>query len=269
MPFVDADHRVLINLLNQVDACVQEREETAVLGSILNALSHYTEYHFTREEKLMEMAGYIGVDTHKAVHRKLFHKVRAIFHSFAADPDSVAAEDVREFLNNWLTDHILVQDAGYRSVCIDNFEASKVAQTIPFIQNNGDQVPFQDWNLLRVLLVDDNPNFCRLIRTLLKAVGIENVEVRESPSDGLDYLLKRPADVVLCDWVMDEMTGTEFAEKLRELQVPSKLVMMTGYSVETMQDSTSHVDINAYLEKPVDPQALLETITRVAFSQTH
>lgn len=268
VPFVDADHRVLINLLNQVDTCVEEREESMVLGSILNALTHYTEYHFTREEKLMELADYDGVDAHKEVHQQLFHKVRAIFHSFAADPESVAAEDVRDFLSNWLSDHILVQDAGYRDACIDNLAASEAAETIPFIQGNGDQIPFKDLSLLRILLVDDNPNFCRLVRTLLKAVGIENVEVRELPSDGLDYLIRRPADVVLCDWMMDEMTGVKFAEKVRELELPSKIVMMSGLSIKTVKDNSRHVEINDYLEKPIDPQLLLETISRVAFSST-
>lgn len=43
--FVDADHKVLINLLNQVNNCIEEHEDTSVLGSVLDALVEYTDYH--------------------------------------------------------------------------------------------------------------------------------------------------------------------------------------------------------------------------------
>lgn len=198
VPFVDADHKVLINLLNQVDDCILEQEESTVLGSVLDALVYYTEYHFAREEKLMELAGFFGIDDHKAVHATLFHKVRAIYHSFEADRESVQIEDVRIFLQKWLTSHILIEDIKYRDACLNNQDAAQQAGMVPFIQTNGKNVPFSEWNLLRVLLVDDNPNFCKLVKTILKAVGISNIEVADTPSDGLAMLARRPADVILC-----------------------------------------------------------------------
>ena len=266
VPFVDADHKVLINLLNQVDDCITEQEESTVLGSVLEALVSYTEYHFTREEKLMELAGYPSIDEHKNVHQKLFHKVRAIYHSFAADRESVQVDDVRSFLQSWLTSHILVEDVKYRSTCIDKSEAAKQAGMVPFINTNGTHVPFNEWGFLRVLLVDDNPNFGKLVSTILKAVGISNIEVTQTPSEGLALMSRRPADVVLCDWVMDEMSGTQFAAKMGEMEIPSKIVMLTGYSIDTLQTKVSSPNISAYLEKPINAHNLLDTITRTAFN---
>ncbi len=266
VPFVDADHKVLINILNQVDDCITEQEESTVLGSALEALVSYTEYHFTREEKLMELAGYSNIEEHKAVHAKLFHKVRTIYHSFEADRESINIEDVRSFLKSWLTQHILGEDVKYRNICIDNQEAAHEAGMVPFIQANGSSVPFNEWGFLRVLLVDDNPNFCKLISTILKAVGISNIEVTGSAEDGLALLSRRPADVVLCDWVMDEMTGTEFAAKVEEMNLPSKVVMMTGYSIDTLKNEATDLNIYSYLEKPVNAHNLLDTITRTAFN---
>ena len=266
VPFVDADHKVLINILNQVDDCITEQEETTVLGSVLEALVSYTEYHFAREEKLMELANFENIDEHKAIHAKLFHRVRSIYHSFAADRESVQVEDVRKFLQKWLTQHILGEDVKYRSVCIDNQDAAHEAGMVPFIQSSSDSVPFDEWGLLRVLLVDDNPNFCKLIRTILKAVGISNIEVTGSPEDGLAILSRRPVDVVLCDWVMEEMTGTEFAAKVEEMELPSRVVMMTGYSIDTLKSKVSTKNISYYIEKPVNARELLDTITRTAFN---
>ncbi len=266
VPFVDADHKVLINLLNQVDDCITEQEESTVLGSVLEALVSYTEYHFAREEKLMELANFENIDEHKAVHAQLFHKVRSIYHSFAADHESVQVEDVRSFLQKWLTQHILGEDVKYRDICIDNQDAAHEAGMIPFIQTNDSHVPFNEWGLLRVLLVDDNPNFCKLISTVLKAVGIANIEVTGSAEGGLALLSRRPADVVLCDWVMDEMTGTEFAAKVEEMNLPSKVIMMTGYSIDSLKSKVTTKNISSYIEKPVNARDLLDKITSTAFN---
>ncbi|MCK5167107.1 MAG: bacteriohemerythrin [Rhodospirillaceae bacterium] len=266
VPFVDADHKVLINLLNQVDDCIAEQEESTVLSSVLESLIAYTEYHFAREEKLMELVGFSGFDEHKALHEKLFHKVRSIHHSFEADRESVSLEDVGSFLQSWLTQHILGEDVKYRDVCINNKDAAKEAGLVPFISSKDGNIPFNEWGLLRVLLVDDNPNFCKFISTILKAVGISNIEVTGSAENGLALLSRRPADVVLCDWIMDEMTGTEFAAKIEEMGLPSKVIMMTGYSIDELKSKSSETNISSYLEKPINAHDLLDTITRTAFN---
>lgn len=62
------------------------------------------------------------------------------------------------------------------------------------------------------------------------------------------------------------MTGTEFAAKVEEFNLPSKVVLLTGYSVETLQSKVSSDNISAYLEKPLNAHELLDTITRTAFN---
>ncbi|MDH3336043.1 MAG: response regulator, partial [Rhodospirillaceae bacterium] len=77
-----------------------------------------------------------------------------------------------------------------------------------------------DYSLMRVMLVDDNENFRTLVKTILKAAGITNIDCIASPLDAIDKLNDRPADVVLCDCVMDEMSGPAFAEKIKEMGIP-------------------------------------------------
>ena len=76
----------------------------------------------------------------------------------------------------------------------------------------------------------------------------------------------RPADIVLCDWVMDEMNGTEFAHKVSEMQLPTRVVMLTGYSIDVLKERSSDLGIADYIEKPVKARTLLETISRVAMA---
>ncbi|OEJ65952.1 bacteriohemerythrin [Magnetovibrio blakemorei] len=261
--FVDADHKVLINLLNQVDECIHQKEETTVLGSVLDALVEYTEYHFLREEKMMELSGYTGLSTHKTTHRMLSGKVRDVYEDFQANPGSVDPIDVRDFLQSWLVDHIMGSDFAYKDICLYNLEAAQAAGQVSFL---GDGSTFNEWEHIRIMVVDDNPNFRRLIRTILRAVGITQIQVVETPEEGLDRLADRPADVVLCDWVMDDMSGTEFARKVQEMKLPTRVVMLTGYSIDVLKERSTDLAVTDYIEKPIKARELLETISRVAMS---
>lgn len=261
--FVDADHKVLINLLNQVNDCIDQNEESTVLGSVLDALVEYTDYHFLREEKMMELAGFGGLEAHATIHRALSGQVRTVYTDYQADPWSVDPVSVRDFLQTWLIEHIMGHDFAYRDACVDNNVATQQAGEVHFL-NGYDGKGFSDWAHLRVMLVDDNPNFRRLIETILKAVGVRNLQLVDKPEQGLSRLMQRPADVVLCDWVMDDMNGTEFARKVGEMELPSRVVMMTGYSIDVLRERSSDLNVAGYLEKPIKARTLLETISRAA-----
>lgn len=261
--FVDTDHRVLINLLNQVHHCIEEHEDSGVLGSVLDAMVEYTDYHFLREEKMMELSGYADIDMHKTTHRVLSGQVRAVYDDYQNSPAEVNAIDVRDFLQSWLVNHIMVSDFAYRDTCLDNAEAAHAAGQVGFL---GEGTTFNEWEHIRIMLVDDNPNFRRLIRTILRAVGIRNIQVVETPHEGISRLADRPADVVLCDWVMDDMNGTEFAHKVQQLQLPTRVVMLTGYSIDTLKERSSDLGIADYIEKPIKARTLLETISKVAMT---
>lgn len=263
VPFVDADHKVLINLLNQVNDCIDQNEESTVMGSVLDALVEYTDYHFRREEKMMELSGYTGLETHITTHRVLSGQVRAVYDDYQSTPWTVDPVNVRDFLQSWLVDHIMGSDFAYRDTCIDNAEAARAAGQVGFL---GDGQPFSAWEDIRIMLVDDNPNFRRLIRTILRAVGIRNIQIVETPDEGIQRLAERPADVVLCDWVMDDMNGTEFARRVNDLELPTRVVMLTGYSTDVLRERSSDLGVADYIEKPVKARTLLETISKVAMA---
>lgn len=265
--FVDADHKVLINLLNQANACIDQREESTVLGSVLDALVEYTDYHFLREEKMMLLSDYQGMDDHKDIHRALSGQVRSIYTDYQHNPSSVDPLDVRDFLNSWLIEHIMGHDFAYRDACIDDSAATRAAGEVKFL---GDQEnnPFNAWGDIRVMLVDDNANFRRLIHTILKAVGVSNLQMVESAGEGISRLAQRPADVVLCDWMMDEMNGTEFARQVQHLELPTRVVMLTGLSAEVLKERSSGLNVMGYLEKPIKARLLLDTIAKAAMSIT-
>lgn len=261
IPFVDTDHKVLINLLNQVNACVDQNEESFILTSVLSALTEYTEYHFAREEKLLEFCGYPKLDEHRAEHAHLAHQVRKIQDDFSADQSSVNAQGVYDFLNVWLVQHIMGHDVDYQSLCGKDLQASHQAEDIGFMENTSMTLPI-GWDQVRIMVVDDNTNFRRLIKTLLNAVGVRHLELLDNAEEALGRLTRHPADLVLCDWVMEGMNGAEFARKMAEMELPSRVVLLTGYSIDVLQERSTNLNIVGYLEKPIQPRTFLEAIAK-------
>lgn len=259
IPFVDTDHKVLINLLNQVNACVDQNEESFILSSVLSALAEYTEYHFSREEKLLELCNYPRLDQHRAEHANLAQQVRQIQNDFAQDEGSVTALEVYEFLNAWLVKHIKGRDVSFSTLCVGDPQALRQADRIGFLADAPLTIPV-GWDEVRIMLVDDNANFRRLIKTVLNAVGVKHLELIDNAEEALGRLSRHPADIVLCDWVMEGMNGAEFARKMEEMELPTRVVLLTGYSIDTLQERSTNLNITGYIEKPIQPRTFLEAI---------
>ncbi|MBX9635566.1 MAG: bacteriohemerythrin [Magnetospirillum sp.] len=111
---LDSDHRILINLLNQLHDATETGQSREVVGSVINVLLEYTEHHFRREEVLMARSGYPQQAEHESKHRELESRVRAIRDQWTGGNRHVLDDEVLEFLKKWLTDHILGADKSYR-----------------------------------------------------------------------------------------------------------------------------------------------------------
>ncbi|MGE5545632.1 MAG: bacteriohemerythrin [Solirubrobacterales bacterium] len=112
---LDADHRILIDLVNQLDDAVETGQSRDVVGSVLNVLTEYVQHHFRREEAMLAKSGFPERDAHATQHRALEQQVRDIRQRWMAGDRTVLQEDVLAFLRKWLTDHILVSDKSYRA----------------------------------------------------------------------------------------------------------------------------------------------------------
>ncbi|MGE5475803.1 MAG: bacteriohemerythrin [Bacteroidales bacterium] len=111
---LDSDHRILFNLLNQLQDATETGQSRSVVGTVVGVLVEYTEHHFRREEAAMAAAGYPNLEAHRAIHRDLEAQVRRIRDRWNAGERSVLDDEVLAFLKKWLTEHILGADKSYR-----------------------------------------------------------------------------------------------------------------------------------------------------------
>ena len=106
---VDDDHRKLVDLFNMLNHSVTEGNDPEYLAAILEELINCTAWHFSHEERLMLKHGYEGLAEHKEEHKELVKSAKELQQKILQAGNLVATEDI-EFLERWLTEHILTTD---------------------------------------------------------------------------------------------------------------------------------------------------------------
>lgn len=107
---LDQDHKALVERLNRFHEVVQGQRGRETLPALFAELRSYTDYHFTTEERLMRLAGYPGLEAHRAMHEGLRQRLMTFESAYQADPDGFAILPMFDFLADWLMRHILRED---------------------------------------------------------------------------------------------------------------------------------------------------------------
>jgi hemerythrin len=111
---LDADHIVIISLINQLDETKLSGRDEAAIGPILRTLISYAVGHFRREEELMRRGRYQGIDAHLNQHHLLEQQLEELLDAYDATADPAVSAEIMELLNFWILDHILKCDMGYK-----------------------------------------------------------------------------------------------------------------------------------------------------------
>lgn len=113
----------------------------------------------------------------------------------------------------------------------------------------------------RILIVDDEPRYLRLLEANLRTEGYE-VATAQDGVQALDVFSAQPIDLVLLDVMMPRLDGFGVCQRLREFSnVP--IVILTARGEE--QDRVRGLDLGAddYLVKPFSATELLARVRAV------
>ena len=113
----------------------------------------------------------------------------------------------------------------------------------------------------KVLIVDDDVNILKILRTLLEREGLE-VVTASSSEKGLNFLRHKKFDLLLSDIVMQPYDGITLLRQARELNPENQVIMMTGFA--TIETATEALKLGAfdYICKPFKLEELLSTVRR-------
>jgi len=120
-----------------------------------------------------------------------------------------------------------------------------------------------------ILLVEDDPAVRGAVRRLLEREGYGVLQASNG-REALAVLAQSSGavDLVLSDMVMPEMSGLEFRHRLRELHLPVPVLLMSGYSEETITRLGSPESLHPLIEKPFTVEEILQKIKRMLAVET-
>lgn len=116
-------------------------------------------------------------------------------------------------------------------------------------------------DLRRVLVIDDEEIVHSSIRRILSRIGYE-VDGVFTAREGLEKMQTNSYDVVITDLMMPEMNGIEMLQLMREKQIDTPSIMITGYP--TIKTAIQALRLGAvdYIPKPFTRQELLTPLAR-------
>ncbi len=119
---------------------------------------------------------------------------------------------------------------------------------------------------VKILLIDDDKNFCKSMTGILSVLGHTNVVVCDL--DNIEENLSE-SSLVLLDVKLPNASCLDVYQRIRENSPDVTVVLITGYQKEMVGEILSILKINAsgVLEKPISQENLLQLISKVKKSE--
>jgi hemerythrin len=109
---VDSQHKVLVDLINELHQAMMARSGKEKMGSILSKLVKYTQSHFKAEEGILQSNQYPDLANHQAEHNRFTQTIMDFQAKFERNEVGLTIE-LMEFLKDWLIKHIMGVDKKY------------------------------------------------------------------------------------------------------------------------------------------------------------
>lgn len=118
----------------------------------------------------------------------------------------------------------------------------------------------------RILLVDDEPDFCSIVQGQLEKEGFE-VELAYNGVEGLEKIRANPPDAIILDVMMPEKDGYKVCEELKgdEKLADIPVVLLTAVASHVTSTRYSHADgmsteADDYIAKPASAEEITQSI---------
>jgi two-component system, NtrC family, response regulator AlgB len=120
-----------------------------------------------------------------------------------------------------------------------------------------------DLDLMRILIIDDEPNIRRTLRIALEGMG-HSVDEAATSSEALDRVGRAPRDVALLDLRLGEKDGLDLIEPLLAQYPRLAIVIITAHaSIDTAVEAMRRGAFD-FLAKPFTPAQVRGVLERVA-----
>ena len=118
--------------------------------------------------------------------------------------------------------------------------------------------------LPRVVMIEDEPDIVELVRYSFQKEGV-HLETFSNGKEGLRYLHREPADLLLLDIMLPDLNGFEICKRLRadERLKSLPVIFLTAKGAEIDRVLGLEIGADDYVVKPFSPRELLARVKAV------
>ncbi|MCD4720539.1 MAG: response regulator [Desulfobacula sp.] len=129
-----------------------------------------------------------------------------------------------------------------------------------------------DLKNLSILIVDDVKSMRSIVQKMLRNLGIgKTLHMAENGLEGLRVLHSTRVDLVIIDWKMPIMNGSQLLEAIRDdkhlRDIP--VLMVSGESEKDIVLEAAEIEVEGYLIKPLTPAVLDDKIRSIIHQTLH
>ena len=122
-------------------------------------------------------------------------------------------------------------------------------------------------NNMKVLIIDDEADFCYFVQKNLMQNGLFDVVVATNGTDGIALAKEENPDIILLDLFMPDMPGEDVAAALKEnaatANIPILYVTALASNDDIVDGEKDKIGNNYIMAKPIRTKKLIETIMKI------
>jgi len=118
---------------------------------------------------------------------------------------------------------------------------------------------------MKVLIVDDFATMRRIVRNVLKQVGLTSIVEADNGKAALKVLKKENVDLILCDWNMPEMSGIDLLKAVKSDNALKNIpfVMVTAEAQKDNIIEAVKAGVSSYIVKPFTAETVSEKLNTI------
>ncbi|MCG8617101.1 MAG: response regulator [Desulfobacterales bacterium] len=196
--------------------------------------------------------------------------IKQMYHLFSQDDKISEGTFDKSRLDLTLMHHLIKLMGGTFGMAQADNRDPALWFTLPLAEPSPEAPPVSGESIspqLRILLAEDNKVNQVLTTKLLEKEG-HRVTVAETGTEALSAVQKDYYDLILMDLQMPEMNGIEAALKIRDpenkvMNPHIPIIALTAHAMRKDKEDCLAAGMNAYLSKPLNPDALFKTIQMI------
>ncbi|MGM0480954.1 MAG: response regulator [Pseudomonadota bacterium] len=144
-----------------------------------------------------------------------------------------------------------------------------IKATVDLLEPEHLQLDLYDIEDLRVLIVDDSNTSRHVLRRVLENMGVENCVEAENGQQAIDILAEQNFDLIVTDFHMPEINGSELAQQIRNssTHAHTPILMVTARANELQLANVKQSGVDALTDKPFEPDTLKAIISKLLTEQ--